>query len=96
MLVKLDGTVVTSLPDAYCDERLLTPEETDKTIEFLNQEKRRTTAMNASAAELPLKPPPQTKPQPEVVSGQETKTGGGQAGCSWFLAEPAAIPHARL
>ena len=39
MLVRLDGTVVTSLPDAYCNERLLTPEEADKAIKFLNQEK---------------------------------------------------------
>jgi hypothetical protein len=39
MLIRLDGTVVTSLPDAYCNERLLAPEEADKAIEFLNQEK---------------------------------------------------------
>jgi hypothetical protein len=38
MLIRLDGTVVSSLPDAYCSERLLTPEEADKSIEFLNQE----------------------------------------------------------
>jgi hypothetical protein len=28
MLVQLDGTVVTSLPDTYCSERLVLPEET--------------------------------------------------------------------
>ena len=39
MLVRLDGTVVTSMADAYCNERLLTPESTDKAIEFLSQEK---------------------------------------------------------
>ena len=39
MLINVFGTVVTSLLDAYCNERLLTPEETDKATEFLNQEK---------------------------------------------------------
>jgi hypothetical protein len=39
LLIQLDGTVVTSLPDAYCNERLLTPEEADKATKFLNQEK---------------------------------------------------------
>ena len=39
MLVGLDGAVVTSLPDAYCNERLLTSEEADKVIKFLNRGK---------------------------------------------------------
>ena len=39
MLIRLDGTVVTSLPDTYCNERLLTPEEKDRAIESVNQEK---------------------------------------------------------
>jgi len=38
-LIRLDGTVVSSLADAYCEERLLTPEEADKAIKFLDQEK---------------------------------------------------------
>ena len=39
MLIRLDGTVVSSLADAYCDERLLSPEEAEEAIKFLNQEK---------------------------------------------------------
>ena len=39
MMIRLDGTVVTSLPDAYCNERLLTPEEANKAMKFLNQNK---------------------------------------------------------
>ena len=39
MLVRLDGTVVSSVPEAYCNERWLTPEEVGKAIKFLNQEK---------------------------------------------------------
>jgi len=35
MLVRLDGKVVTSLLDAYCNERLLKPKERQKAIEFL-------------------------------------------------------------
>ena len=39
VLVRLDGAVVSSVPGAYCSEHVLTPEETEKAIEFLNQEK---------------------------------------------------------
>ena len=39
MLVRLDGTVVSSVPEAYCNERLLAQEEANKAIKFLNQEK---------------------------------------------------------
>jgi len=39
MLIRLDGTVGTSVADAYCNERLLTSEEADKVIKFLNRGK---------------------------------------------------------
>jgi len=39
MLIKLDGTVVTSVADAYCSERLLTSEETERAINQLTMER---------------------------------------------------------
>ena len=39
MLVRPDRTIVTNLPDACCDERLLPPEDADKAIKFVDQEK---------------------------------------------------------
>ena len=41
MVVRPDGTIVTSLPDAYCSERLLTPEEADKANRIPKSRKRR-------------------------------------------------------